>query len=108
MGSRPPTVPHLVKKANMPAIGASTRRCPQEGVDYDTARLTRWILDHTRLVALAWLVVAAISLLTFPGGRRLSVLFSSNVTGGCAILRIVLQFEGDTDGHGDHHQHTNA
>jgi putative drug exporter of the RND superfamily len=33
-------------------------------VDYDMARLTRWILDHTRLVALAWLVVAVTSLLT--------------------------------------------
>ncbi|HVA91490.1 MAG TPA: MMPL family transporter, partial [Chloroflexota bacterium] len=34
------------------------------------ARLTRWILDHTRLVALAWLVVAVISLLTVSSANN--------------------------------------
>ncbi|MGH2387748.1 MAG: MMPL family transporter, partial [Chloroflexota bacterium] len=33
-------------------------------------RLTRWILDHTRLVALGWLVIAVISLVTISSANN--------------------------------------
>ncbi|HEY8284750.1 MAG TPA: hypothetical protein VIJ28_10235, partial [Chloroflexota bacterium] len=34
------------------------------------ARLTGWILDHTRLVALGWLVIAMISLITISSASN--------------------------------------
>ena len=43
---------------------------PREGRDDDMTRLTGWILNHTRLVALGWLVIAAISLVSISSASN--------------------------------------